>query len=81
LIDSNKHFREPVFFSNRALVYLKLNRFYEAITDCTASLDRKQSIKVNEEELTLIIRLLPEEQLPGHHWKNTSLQQKIIRKR
>jgi tetratricopeptide (TPR) repeat protein len=39
------HSRESVFFSNRALVYLKLNRFYEAITDCTASIDRKPSIK------------------------------------
>jgi len=38
--------REAVFFSNRALVYLKLNRFYESITDCTASIDRKPSIKV-----------------------------------
>lgn len=36
---------EAVFFSNRALVYLKLNRFYESITDCTASIDRKPSIK------------------------------------
>jgi len=39
------NWREPVFFSNRALVYLKLSRFHEAITDCTASLDRKPSIK------------------------------------
>jgi len=36
---------EAVFFSNRALVYLKLNRFYESIADCTASIDRKPSIK------------------------------------
>lgn len=40
------HSKEAVFFSNRALVYLKLNRFYEAISDCTASIDRKPSIKV-----------------------------------
>jgi len=39
------NWRESVFFSNRALVYLKLNRFYESISDCTASIDRKPSIK------------------------------------
>ena len=38
--------RESVFFSNRALVYLKLGRSYEAISDCTASIDRNPSIKV-----------------------------------
>jgi len=39
------NWRESVFFSNRALVYLKLNRFFESISDCTASIDRKPSIK------------------------------------
>jgi len=39
------NWREAVFFSNRALVYLKLNRFFESITDCTASIDRMPSIK------------------------------------
>jgi tetratricopeptide (TPR) repeat protein len=45
MLYSINYFREAVFFSNRALVYLKLNRFYESITDCTASIDRKPSIK------------------------------------
>ena len=44
---ANLHCREPIFFSNRALVYLKLQRYYESITDCTASIDRKPSIKVS----------------------------------
>jgi len=39
------NWRESVFFSNRALVYLKLARYYECISDCTASIDRKPSIK------------------------------------
>jgi hypothetical protein len=62
--------REPVFFSNRALVYLKLNRFYESITDCTASIDRKPSIKVcsrartsealrTHDRLTIRVPLIP----------------------
>lgn len=34
-----------VFYCNRALVYLKLGRFEETITDCTASIDRKDWIK------------------------------------
>jgi tetratricopeptide (TPR) repeat protein len=34
-----------VFFSNRALVYLKLGRYYESITDATTSIERKPSIK------------------------------------
>jgi len=37
--------RDPVFYSNRALVYLKLNRLYESITDCTTSIELKPSIK------------------------------------
>lgn len=36
---------EGLFFSNRALVYLKLRRYEEAVTDCTASLFRGPSIK------------------------------------
>eukprot|EP01103_Thecamoeba_quadrilineata_P009762 TRINITY_DN1974_c0_g1_i3.p1 TRINITY_DN1974_c0_g1~~TRINITY_DN1974_c0_g1_i3.p1 ORF type:complete len:120 (+),score=12.81 TRINITY_DN1974_c0_g1_i3:56-415(+) len=38
--------KESVFYSNRAIVYLKLNRYQECITDCTASIDRKPSFKV-----------------------------------
>jgi len=37
--------KEAVFYSNRALVYLKLNRFFEAINDCTASIDRNPTWK------------------------------------
>eukprot|EP01117_Protostelium_nocturnum_P005510 TRINITY_DN1990_c0_g1_i1.p1 TRINITY_DN1990_c0_g1~~TRINITY_DN1990_c0_g1_i1.p1 ORF type:complete len:389 (-),score=132.72 TRINITY_DN1990_c0_g1_i1:36-1202(-) len=37
--------KENVFFSNRALVYLKMGRFYESIGDCTASIERKPNIK------------------------------------
>lgn len=36
---------ESVFFSNRALVYLKLGRYLECISDCTASLERRGNIK------------------------------------
>jgi len=39
------NWKEPVFYSNRALVYLKMNRYYESISDCTASFDRKGNIK------------------------------------
>jgi len=39
------HPYEPVFFSNRALVYLKLNRCQECVTDCTTSLQIRPSIK------------------------------------
>jgi len=34
-----------VFYSNRACVYLKLNRYYETISDCTASIKREPTIK------------------------------------
>eukprot|EP01091_Cochliopodium_minus_P002163 TRINITY_DN12051_c0_g1_i1.p1 TRINITY_DN12051_c0_g1~~TRINITY_DN12051_c0_g1_i1.p1 ORF type:complete len:449 (-),score=110.97 TRINITY_DN12051_c0_g1_i1:42-1388(-) len=34
-----------IFFSNRSLVYLKLGRYHEAISDCTASIERKPLIK------------------------------------
>lgn len=37
--------RESVFYSNRALVYLRLHRYHEAISDCTASIERNASIK------------------------------------
>jgi tetratricopeptide (TPR) repeat protein len=38
--------REVVFYySNRALVYIKLGRYYEAISDCTASIERRPTIK------------------------------------
>eukprot|EP01119_Soliformovum_irregulare_P020650 TRINITY_DN6723_c0_g1_i1.p1 TRINITY_DN6723_c0_g1~~TRINITY_DN6723_c0_g1_i1.p1 ORF type:complete len:359 (-),score=91.75 TRINITY_DN6723_c0_g1_i1:417-1409(-) len=33
--------QESVFYANRALVYLKLNRQVEAITDCTSALERQ----------------------------------------
>lgn len=36
---------EPIFYSNRGLVYLKMQRYYDSIGDCTASLERKPSIK------------------------------------
>eukprot|EP01116_Phalansterium_solitarium_P015275 TRINITY_DN3361_c0_g1_i2.p1 TRINITY_DN3361_c0_g1~~TRINITY_DN3361_c0_g1_i2.p1 ORF type:complete len:517 (-),score=99.50 TRINITY_DN3361_c0_g1_i2:123-1601(-) len=36
---------EAVFYSNRAMAYLKLHRFLESIADCSASLDRTPSIK------------------------------------
>jgi tetratricopeptide (TPR) repeat protein len=36
---------DPIFYSNRALVYLKLGRFKECIADCTASNDRRETIK------------------------------------
>lgn len=34
-----------VFYSNRACVYLKLERYQETISDCTASIERLPSIK------------------------------------
>uniref|UniRef100_A0A7S4MRQ7 Uncharacterized protein n=1 Tax=Vannella robusta TaxID=1487602 RepID=A0A7S4MRQ7_9EUKA len=34
-----------VFYSNRACVYLKLRRYYETISDCTASIEREPNIK------------------------------------
>ena len=34
-----------MFYSNRACVYLKLNRYYETISDCTASIKREPTIK------------------------------------
>lgn len=36
---------EALFYSNRALVYLKLHRFREAVSDCSASIARSPSIK------------------------------------
>eukprot|EP01090_Pellita_catalonica_P020699 TRINITY_DN7512_c0_g1_i1.p1 TRINITY_DN7512_c0_g1~~TRINITY_DN7512_c0_g1_i1.p1 ORF type:complete len:418 (-),score=105.11 TRINITY_DN7512_c0_g1_i1:1203-2429(-) len=39
------HAQESVFYTNRALVYLKLDRFCETITDCTTSIQRNPSIK------------------------------------
>eukprot|EP01107_Rhizomastix_libera_P001416 TRINITY_DN12299_c0_g1_i2.p1 TRINITY_DN12299_c0_g1~~TRINITY_DN12299_c0_g1_i2.p1 ORF type:complete len:172 (+),score=22.15 TRINITY_DN12299_c0_g1_i2:191-706(+) len=36
---------QHVYYTNRALVYLKLCRYQEAITDCTISIDRQPSIK------------------------------------
>ena len=37
---------DPIFYSNRALVYLKLERFHECISDCTTALSFSKSIKV-----------------------------------
>jgi DnaJ family protein C protein 7 len=31
---------DPIFYTNRALVYLKLNRSLECIADCSASIHR-----------------------------------------
>lgn len=39
------HPENHFYFCNRALVYLKLDRFHEAISDCTASLQRQKNIK------------------------------------
>eukprot|EP00004_Rigifila_ramosa_P027081 TRINITY_DN8664_c0_g1_i1.p1 TRINITY_DN8664_c0_g1~~TRINITY_DN8664_c0_g1_i1.p1 ORF type:complete len:465 (-),score=113.77 TRINITY_DN8664_c0_g1_i1:23-1396(-) len=36
---------DPVFFSNRAAVYLKLKQYHHAISDCTMSIERKPTIK------------------------------------
>lgn len=36
---------EALFYSNRALVYLKLHRYKEAVSDCSASIARYPSIK------------------------------------
>lgn len=39
------HPENHFYFCNRAFVYLKLGRFHEAISDCTASLQRQKNIK------------------------------------
>lgn len=38
-------FRDYIFFSNRAVCYLKLGRYLECISDCSASIERKPNIK------------------------------------
>tara|TARA_R110002050_G_scaffold256766_3_gene395835 strand:- start:70 stop:1209 length:1140 start_codon:yes stop_codon:yes gene_type:complete len=48
---------EPVFYTNRALVYRKLNRYHECITDCSASINWKPTIKAYHHRASALVAI------------------------